>query len=370
MKKTLLVLSLLLALISLAQCAREQAPEENSPARIAAPASPVVNADRTVTFSLLAPSADSVKVIITGYSAAIMMSRDENGIWSGTAGPLEPEIWEYSFVVDDVSMIDPGNAWVDERLRPQKSVFEMRGGEPAFYEIQDVPHGVVSVHTFKSPSLGEMRTFQVYTPPGYDRAKQNTYPVLYLMHGVSNDDRGWTVMGRANYILDNLIAEKKALPMIVVMPNGQYPRTSGFGSAAFDRDLNEAIIPLVEASYRARKDTSARAIAGLSMGGRQALEIGLKNQDRYAWMGIFSAALVDSGYQTELAPYLDTANDKLRLFWCAIGEDDGLLTRYRPFTDLLDERGVRYTSIISPGAHTWSVWRIYLRDLAALLFRQ
>ncbi|MFC1552453.1 alpha/beta hydrolase-fold protein [Candidatus Latescibacterota bacterium] len=366
MKKSLLVISLLLALLAFESAREQTVSAQTAPA----PVSPMVNADRTVTFSLLAPSAESVSVNISGNPEQTPMSRSENGIWSATVGPLDPEIWEYSFVVDGVSMIDPGNSWIDERLRPKSSVVEVRDTESAFYEIQDVPHGVVSVHTFKSPSLGEMRTFQVYTPPGYDRTKQATYPVLYLMHGVSNDDRGWTVMGRANYILDNLIADRKALPMIVVMPNGQYPRTSGFGAAAFDRDLKEAVIPLVEASYRVRTDASGRAIVGLSMGGRQALEIGLKNQDIFAWMGIFSPALIDPAYQTEFIPYLDTANDKFRLFWCAIGEDDGLLSRYHPFTDLLDKRGVRYTSTISSGAHTWSVWRIYLRDISTLLFRQ
>jgi enterochelin esterase-like enzyme len=366
-KRNLLAISLLLALLSIVPCTREQAPAAQ-PA--SAPVSPVINADGSVTFSLLAPTAKSVNVNITGIPELAAMSRSENGTWSATVGPLDPEIWEYLFVVDGVSMIDPVNSWLDERLRPKSSMFEVRGSEPGFYGIQDVPHGVVTMHTFKSPSIEDMRAFYVYTPPGYDRTKQETYPVLYLMHGVGNDERGWTVMGRAHYILDNLIAEKKIIPMIVVMPNGQYPRTQGFGADAYDRDLSEAIIPTVESSYRVRTDASGRAIAGLSMGGRQALELGLKNQDTFAWMGIFSPALVDTGYQAELAPYLDTVNDKLRLFWCAIGVDDRLVTRYHPFIELLDTKDVRYTSAITPGAHTWSVWRIYLRDFTPLLFRQ
>ena len=176
-------------------------------------------------------------------------------------------------------------------------------------------------------------------------------------------------MGRANYILDNLIAGGTAVPMIIVMPNGQYPRTAAFGAAAFERDLLDAIMPLTESNYRVRTDAAGRAIAGLSMGGRQALEIGMRNQDKFAWMGIFSPALTDSTYQTSLDPYFDTANDRLKLFWCAIGKDDGLVSRYQPFIALLDRKGVKYTSTITPGAHTWSVWRKYLRDFAPMLFR-
>ena len=361
------------AVASQFQCGGSEEPVPPASRQVQAPVSPVVHDDRTVTFSLLAPAANSVGVTVSGLTGPVAMVRSGNGIWSATVGPLKPEIWEYSFVVDGVSMIDPGNAWLDQRLRPASSMMEVPGDSPMFYEIRDVPHGVVSVHTFASGELGEMRSFQVYTPPRYDRTKPDTYPVLYLLHGVSNDDRGWVVMGRANYILDNLIAEGKALPMIVVMPNGQYRRAGtsapGFNAAGYEQDLFSIIIPTVEREYRVKTDPASRAIAGLSMGGRQALEIGMRNLDRYAWMGIFSPALTDTTYQSALAPYFDTANERLRLLWLAIGEDDGLLTRYEPFISYLDERGVRYTSTVSPGAHTWSVWRIYLRDLALLMFR-
>ena len=161
-----MVLSLLITFLFVAQCAREQIPEQT--VSVPAPVSPVVNADRTVTFSLLAPYADSVSVYISRYSEPIPMSLEENGIWTVTVGPLEPEIWDYSFVVDGVSMIDPGNVWLDERVRPRESMLEVRGAEPGFYSVQNVPHGVLSVHTFQSPVLGVPRTFRVYTPPAYD----------------------------------------------------------------------------------------------------------------------------------------------------------------------------------------------------------
>ncbi|MFC1538978.1 esterase [Candidatus Latescibacterota bacterium] len=373
MKKPHMLISLLVTFLLITQCAREQAPEQT--ASVPAPASPVVNADRTVSFSLLAPSADSVRVNIVGYSGVIPMSRNENGIWSATVGPLEPEIWEYSFVVDGVSMIDPGNSWVDERRLPASSMLEVSGSEPGFYSIQEVPHGVVSVHTFKSSSLGEMRSFQVYTPPGYDRTKQDTYPVLYLLHGGGNDERGWTVMGRANYILDNLIAGGKSLSMIVVMPNGQYPRTSGFGAEAYEKDMLEVIIPMVERGYRVKTESRNRAMAGLSMGGFHTLYIGVKHPELFSWICVLSSGIRDTNernrYETEYGEYYDKMNDNLQLLWLGVGDNDTLVKEgYDGLVALLDKRGVKYSSVVYPGsAHTWDVWRKCLRDFAPLFFR-
>ncbi|MFC1552452.1 alpha/beta hydrolase-fold protein [Candidatus Latescibacterota bacterium] len=374
MKKSILVISLLLALFVFAQCATEQAPEQTAPARVSAPVSPVVNADRTITFNLLAPTADSVSVNITAYPETIPMTCDENGIWSGTAGPLEPEIWEYSFVVNGVSMIDPGNAWIDERRLPAKSMMEVPGSDPAFYGVGDVPHGIVSVHTFKSPSIGDMRMFQVYTPPGYDKTKRDTYPVLYLMHGGGNDERGWTVMGRANYILDNLLAEGESLPMIVVMPNGQYPRTTGFNAEGYEQDLLEIIIPTVEREYRVKTDSRNRAMAGLSMGGFHTLYIGVKHPELFTRICVLSSGIRDTeqraAYEDEYGKYFDTMNDNLGLFWIGMGEDDALVKAgYDGLIALLDKRGVKYSSVMYSGAHTWDVWRKSLRDFAPILFR-
>jgi len=231
------------------------------------------------------------------------------------------------------------------------------------------------VHTFKSPSLGEMRTFQVYTPPGYDKSERDTYPVLYLLHGGGNDERGWTVMGRANYILDNLLAGGGTLPMIIVMPNGQYPRTSsGYGAPAYEQDLLEVIIPTVEKDYRAKTDSRNRAMAGLSMGGFHTLYIGVKHPELFSWIFVLSSGIRDteqrSAYEDEYGRYFDAMNDNLNLFWLGMGEDDLLVKAgYDGLVALLDKRGVKYSTVMYSGAHTWDVWRKSLRDIAPILFR-
>jgi len=354
MRKNIFIISVLFALFA---CA----------AGIAA--APTINADRTVTFSLRVPYAESVSVVVTGLQEPVAMSRNENGVWSATVGPLDPNIWEYSFVVDGVSMIDPRNAWLGERINPSKSVFEVPGREPGYYSAQDVPHGVVSMHTFKSPSLGEMRTFHVYTPPGYNGAVRETYPVLYLMHGSGNDDRGWTVLGRVHYILDNLIAEQKAVPMVVVIPNGQYPRTPDRNYEAYEQDLIDAIIPAVEGEYRVKTDRLNRGISGLSMGGFHTLYIGVKHPEMFAWLGVFSSGIFD-GYEDSYGRYLDGINDSASLFWIGNGDNDEVTMSYTEgLISLLDKRDVKYSLEIYSGGHTWDVWRKCLRDFAPLLFR-
>jgi enterochelin esterase family protein len=249
--------------------------------------------------------------------------------------------------------------------------------------INDVPHGIVHRHLYKSRVVGDQRDFYVYTPPDYDPNGRTRYPVLYLLHGYSDDASGWTAVGRAHVILDNLIAQRKAKPMLLVMPLGYgapeivQPNFAGFRDPNlrqrnFDRfrdALLTEVIPQVEKSYRVSKDRGARAIAGLSMGGAESLFVGLNALDRFAWVGAFSSGGLSDDFNAAF-PALDSkANGQLRLLWIACGTEDRLIDTSRRFRDWLKTKEVRNTGLETPGAHTWMVWRRYLAAFAPLLFQ-
>ncbi|MFC1511817.1 esterase [Candidatus Latescibacterota bacterium] len=362
------MLSLLFVLFAVVRCG-QQVVEEPAPAQaVQPPASPVVHPDGRVTFSILAPESKNVMLTVTNVPDTMQMNRDENGIWSLTIGPLEPEIWEYSFLVDTVTCIDTDNAWIKDEPRPMMSMVEVPADPPAFYEAQEVPHGLVTTHLFKSPVLDVWRTFKVYTPPGYDRTNSATYPVLYLLHGGAGDDKGWTTNGRAHLILDNLIDEGGVLPMIIVMPDGQY-RGDGVPADGFEQDLLNVIIPTIEREYRVKADAQNRAMAGLSMGGGQTLDIGVTHPEMFTWIGIFSSGNIGENIVATHGLFLDQANNNLNLFWLGVGDRDRRLTPYKEFVALLDQKGTEYSFMVYPGAHEWDVWRKCLRDFAQLLFR-
>ncbi|MFC1485663.1 esterase [Candidatus Latescibacterota bacterium] len=359
---------IILTLFTVMQCG-QQAGEETTPAQeVHAPDSPVVHPDGRVTFSILAPESNNVMLTVTNVPDTMQMNRDENGIWSLTIGPLEPEIWEYSFLVDTVTCIDTQNAWIKDEPRPSMSMVEVPADPPAFYEAQEVPHGLVTTHLFKSPVLGFWRTFKVYTPPGYNRTNSATYPVFYLFHGGAGDDKGWTNNGRAHLILDNLIFEGKAVPMIIVMPNGQY-RGEGFPTDGFEQDLLNVIFPTVEREYRVKADAQNRAMAGLSRGGGQTLDIGVTHPEMFTWIGIFSSGNIGENIIATHGQFIDQANKNLNLFWLGVGDLDPRLTPFQEFVALLDQKGTEYSFMVYPGAHEWDVWRKCLRDFAPMLFR-
>jgi enterochelin esterase family protein len=251
------------------------------------------------------------------------------------------------------------------------------------WELNNIPHGEIHHHFYKSAVAGDDRDFYVYTPPGYDSTAKKTYPVLYLLHGYSDDASGWTAVGRANVILDNLIAQGKAKPMIVVMPLGYGTMELielGWGAwshtdvrdrnfANFRAALLTEVMPQVEGEYRVTKDRNARAIAGLSMGGSESLLTGLNNLDKFAWVGAFSSGGIPDEFQKDF-PSLDAnANRQLRLLWIACGTEDGLITINRNLREWLKTKGVKVTEIETPGMHTWMVWRRNLSEFAPLLFR-
>jgi enterochelin esterase-like enzyme len=311
------------------------------------------------------------------------MQKDEQGIWSITTEALVPDFYDYFFAVDGTSVIDPSNALIKPNLIARQSQVHVPGPASLPWAINDVPHGEVHHHFYKSKIVGDQRDFYVYTPPGYNPRAKQTYPVLYLLHGFSDDASGWTAVGRAHVILDNLIAQGKAKPMIVVMPLGYgAPEIVTFGFGAFShtdlRDRNFAkfseallneVLPQVEASYLVVKDRKSRAIAGLSMGGSETLLTGLNALDRFAWIGAFSSGGIPEDFDKDF-PSLDSkANQQLRLLWVACGTDDRLIDLNRKFRGWLASKGIQHVDIETPGAHTWMVWRRNLADFTSLLFR-
>jgi enterochelin esterase-like enzyme len=329
--------------------------------------SPEVKSDRTVTFRFRAPQAHQVLVAVEYLDGFQPLRLGDDGIWAVTLGPFEPELYSYNFVVDGVSAVDPLNPNIKIGIRTTQSLLDIPGDPPLFFEERPVPRGTVHLHRYESKSLGITRGLNVYTPPNYDNDPKAAYPVFYLLHGAGDNERGWSTIGRANVILDNLIAAEKAVPMIIVMPDGHAPTTEGVDNP-FHKDLVEEVIPYVESTYRTKKGPENRALAGLSMGGFQTLDIGISRQDLFGWIGVFSAGIRDS-YEQTLGEFLDTANKKLRLFWIGIGKTDFLFERNENLLQLLREKDVEHTFRLSDGGHTWKNWRHYLHEFLQLIFR-
>jgi enterochelin esterase-like enzyme len=343
--------------------------------------SPEVNAGNTVTFRFRAPNAQQVFLAREGADR-LAMQKDENGVWSVTTESLEPDLYGYSFVADGVALIDPANPLMKPNLLSPQSVVHVPGPPSLPWEIGNVPRGAVHHHFYKSEIVGDHRDFFVYTPPGYDAKARKRYPVLYLLHGYSDDASGWTAVGRAHIIMDNLIAAGKAKPMLIVMPlgygapeivsrTGPAFRDAGLRDRNFSRfrdALLKEVLPEVERSYSVDKDRAARAIAGLSMGGAESLYTGLNALDRFAWVGAFSSGGLGEDFEATFPGLGASANKQLRLLWLACGKEDRLMGFNRKFIDFLKTKQIEPVWIETPGAHTWMVWRRYLADFAPLLF--
>ena len=365
--------------VSLVQfTALAQAPATNRPSFTPPPNSPEIHTDRTVTFRVRVPKASEVSVSGEWPGGSKTMTRDDQGDWSVTVGPLEPDVYGYSFSIDGFRALDPANPAVKPMRSPSTSVLEVPGNPPRVWEFQDVPHGTVRLHDYQSKALGRLRRLRVYTPPGYDRGSRR-YPVLYLFLGSGDNEATWTAFGHAHWILDNLIASGKTQQMIIVMTDGHAsaPQFTGMPTTNmisrnitdFEHDLLGDVLTLVEGNYRSRKDAASRAIAGLSMGGGQSLAIGLNHPELFAWVGAFSSFVRDP--QNVLAKALanpEATNRKLKLLWVACGRDDRLMENSRMFADVLKKRGVRYEFHETEGNHSWPVWRRYLAEFAPLLF--
>ena len=336
--------------------------------------SPEVHADGRVTFRLAAPKATEVAVAGEFAVGARRhpLQKDAQGVWSVTLGPFEPENYEYDFFVDGVQMLDPRNPSVKYNRGPAavSSFLDIRGTTPRFFDVKPVPHGKVEMRYYDSKTTKLVRRVHIYTPPNYE--KLSRLPVLYLLHGADGEDSVWSAFGRAHVILDNLIAEKKAQPMVVVMPVG-YAYTWDSGVAAdkqqadFQKDLIEDLIPYVQANYRVSTDRKQRALAGLSRGGGQTATIGLRNLGLFSRLGVFSAG----GNPDTLKDVVTDAkkvNDQLDLLWIGCGTEDGAMAGAQRFADFLTASGIEHTFRKTSGEHTWIVWRRYLNEMAPLLW--
>jgi enterochelin esterase-like enzyme len=350
--------------------------------------SPEVNADRTVTFRFRAPQATAVDLVgeINQGKGAVPLTKGDDGVWTVTVGPLPPEIWIYNFRVQGIEIPDPSNPAV-KPVPPgmaMSSFVEVPGDTPAIYDSRPVPHGEVRMVLYESKAMGVTRWLWIYTPPGYDKSTSK-YPVLYLLHGNGEAVNGWVMNGRANIILDNLIADRKAKPMVVVMPQGHALQGAGVGplvriagetgmfSDRFPKDLLDEVVPLVERDYRVLADADHRAIAGLSMGGGQSLAIGLNHPDRFHYVLGYSAAVGGMFLNNEEAfgnvlAHPEALNPRMRLIWISCGKQDFLYRADMQFAESLKAKGIKFTLRETEGSHVWSVWRNNLAESVPLLF--
>lgn len=343
---------------------------------------PSVAPDGRVTFRLTAPGAKEVKLHCETVPDTLLQ-KDAQGVWTFTTQPLEPDIYTYTFEVDGLRTLDPNNPFQKYNLLGYSSQVHVPGSSNLTWELNDVPRGQVHRHFYKSQVGGDNRDFYVYTPPGYDPKAAQRYPVLYLLHGYSDDASAWISVGQANVILDNLIARGQAKPMIVVMPlgYGTMEVIQGGWSKIHDANLWQRnieqfrvallteVMPQVEKSYLVLPEAANRAIAGLSMGGAESLQTGLNNLDKFGWIGAFSSALWGADYSGQFPALTDKSNSQLRLLWIACGKQDGLFGGNQQFCAWLQSRKVRYTWVETPGDHNFRVWRRNLSAFAPLLFQ-
>ena len=365
----------------------------------AAVKSPEVAGDK-VTFRLRAPNAK--EVFVTGMGPRLAMEKNEQGVWSVTTDSLKPDIYTYSFQVDGTTITDPGNSKFKPSFGSAGQSEVLVPGDNSWTAAPDLARGAVTHHFYHSAIAGDDRDFWVYTPANYDPKRNEPYPVLYLLHGLGDDSGAWIATGAANVILDNLIAQGKAKPMLMVVPLG-YGNSAGPAGAmreemipSYARTVIEEVMPRVEKAYNVTRDRTQRAIAGLSMGGAEATFTGLNHLDRFAWIGSFSGAYVmwpgargatppapgagrggrgpaslEAGAIDKNFPALDAkANARIRLLWIACGTADSLVGVNRQFKQWLDGKGVELTYHEVPDmAHVWPLWRQNLTDLAPLLFQ-
>jgi enterochelin esterase family protein len=354
--------------------------------------SPQVNTDKTVTFRYLAPSAQ--EVLLNGGqfgSSAVPMTKDEQGIWSVTVGPVKPDIYPYSFGVDGVTVMDPANVAFFPNERFKASLVDVPGDTPLVHALKDVPHGTVTYEYYPSIS-GSTGSLVVYTPSGYNKNTSQKYPVFYLISGTTDTEETYFKVGKTNFILDNLIAEGKAKPMIIVMPYGNVaarvaeqtgkPKPADpvvrddaeavSRAKAFETDLLTNVIPYVEKNYRTINNRDNRAIGGFSRGGGQTLRAAFGNMDKFAWVCSYSSYLspqeMDRSFPQIGANPANT-NKQFKLLWVSVGNEDFLYKGTLEFMDYLKAKNVNFKSLITDGGHTWMNVKKYLAETAPLLFK-
>jgi len=331
--------------------------------------SPDVHPDHSITFRYF--SRNAKKVMLSGefLTAPVALKKDTSGIWSVTVPPVKPDIYPYSFTVDSVQIADPSNTYIFANERFKRSIVDVPGDQPLIHSLQNVPHGKISYRYYKSTTLNTTRTLLVYTPPGYDPNGKTKYPVLYLIHGGSDTEETWTKVGRANLIADNLIAQGKAKPMIIVMPYGNV-RPSPMPD--FTKDVVNDIIPFVEANYQVQKESKGRAVAGFSVGGGQTLNIGLTNTDKFAYVCSYAPFTATEEFKknfTDWSPNAETMNKQLKLFTISVGTEDFLYESVKQNIAMFQEKKIRLEPLIVSGGHTWMNCKLFLANSLQQLFK-
>lgn len=390
MSRSLVLTALLLSLGAAAQplCASAQA----APAPLAFQ-SHQVNPDDTITFRYAAPTAKTVEVAVDAYLKPLPMTKDANGLWYLTTTVLPPEIYQYRFIEDGITKLDPLNADTTQNYVTLTNVVLLPAPTPAPWELTEVPHGRVdhslyTTHVAKNLPQNQ-EGYIVYTPPGYDAKHKGGYPVLYLLHGWSDTEGAWDASGHANLILDRLLSEHKIVPMIVVMPQGygdlhfvdhgwgvwSQPQQISENLGLYSKMLLTEILPAIEHEYNVAPGRDNRAIAGLSMGGLESLTIGLNHPEDFAYVGGMSSAIFgskeagnDPTFDRDI-PDLNAKKANLRLLWVGCGKTDGLITANRDFVAWTKAKGFNPVAVETGGAHTWLTWRVNLLQLTPLLFR-
>jgi enterochelin esterase family protein len=350
--------------------------------------SPEVGEDKSVTFRVFTPDANKVEVNGSwmGFRDRLPLVKGENGVWSVSIDPLESSMYHYNFFIDGVSAIDPTNP---EALRDgtrYASLLIVPGAGAKVFELNETPHGNVSKVWYQSPSLDSYRRMYVYTPPGYESSTKE-YPVLYLLHGAGGDEDAWTALGRANYILDNLIAEGKANPMLIVMTNGNAWQTStlrtkpGIGAITretygqfqgkFEKSLVEDVVPYIEKNYRVIKNKDGRALAGLSMGGGHTITASIEYPGTFGYIGVFSSGIFDANADmAELEmKFAALKSSGINKYWVGCGVDDFVMESNKRLLSILDKTDFEHEYFESEGGHTWANWRDYLSIFAPMLFK-
>jgi len=366
--------------------------------------SPEVKADHTVTFRIMAPAADSVQITgdflppaklktqwgLIDVPGTAKLTKDDKGIWTFTSQPLASDLYSYTVIVDGFKTTDPSNVYIIRDVASVFNVFIVGGGKGDLYQVNKVAHGSVTRRWYDSPGNGMPRRVTVYTPAGYETSKEK-YPVLYLLHGMGGDEEAWINLGRSSQILDNLIAQGKAKPMIVVMTNGNVAQEAAPGESSLgyvkpsmqmdhtmDGKFEETfpdVIKFVESNYRVKAEKSGRAIAGLSMGGYHSLHISRYYPNTFDYVGLFSAAIMSNDKVT--SPVYKNFDSTLetqmkngyKLYWIGIGKADFLYKANEEYRAKLDKMGMKYTYVETEGGHTWTNWRVYLSQLTPLLFK-
>lgn len=347
--------------------------------------SPVISDDNMVTFKVHSPTAQTVAINGSwmGWGESLECEKGDEDVWSVTVGPLDEYMYHYNLFIDGVSAIDPKNPHALRDGVRYASMLIVPGKKSEIFEINDVPHGTLSKIWYDSPSLDLSRRMYVYTPPGYESSSKK-YPVFYLLHGGGGDEDAWTSLGRTNYIMDNLIAAGKALPMIVVMTNGNAFQTSSLRTAPnapeltrenyrqysglFEKSLVKDVIPFIEKNYRVRTGKENRAIAGLSMGGGHTVTATTEYPDVFGYIGVFSAGLWEARTDVE-EKFTALKNSGINLYWVGCGEEDFVMESNKRLLGMLHKTGIEHEYHESKGGHTWANWRDYLCIFAPKLFK-